>query len=74
MRRTMATNTQTLIYRRSKLLEKLGISKTTLRNWMLTQGFPPPIQLGPRAVGWKATHVDEWLESRPTVSLAEALD
>lgn len=73
MSTTMA-KTQTLIYRRTTLLEKLGISKTTLRNWMLNEGFPPPIQLGPRAVGWKATNVDEWLESRPTVTLAEALN
>lgn len=57
--------TQTLIYRRNTLLEKLGISKTTLCNWMLNEGFPPPIQQGHRAVGWKANNVDEWLESRP---------
>lgn len=73
MSTTMA-KTQTLIYRRNTLLEKLGISKTTLCNWMLNEGFPPPIQQGHRAVGWKANNVDEWLESRLTVALAEALN
>ena len=46
-----------LIYRRDELLKGLSISKSTLRNWMLTEGFPYPIQLGPRAVGWPAAQV-----------------
>ncbi len=57
-----------LIYRRDALLKTLGISKSTLRNWMLTQGFPSPIQLGPRAVGWVASQVHAWLEQRPTIA------
>lgn len=58
-----------LIYRREKLLELMGISKSTLRNWMLHEGFPRPVQLGPRAVGWVASTVHTWLEARPKVSL-----
>jgi prophage regulatory protein len=60
-----------LIYRREALLKILGISKSTLRNWMLTQGFPCPIQLGPRAVGWVATQVHTWLEQRPRIAPAD---
>ncbi|MGK3272490.1 helix-turn-helix transcriptional regulator [Comamonas kerstersii] len=63
-----------LIYRREALLQKLGVSKSTLRNWMLTQGFPCPIQLGPRAVGWVASQVHAWLEQRPTITPAEQKD
>lgn len=69
----MGATGQVLIYRREKLLELLGISKTTLRNWMLTEGFPTPIQLGPRAVGWNASNVHAWLDSRPGTSLAGAV-
>lgn len=58
-----------LIYRREKLLSSLGISKSTLRNWMLNEGFPTPVQLGPRAVGWVASTVHAWLESRPKASI-----
>lgn len=60
-----------LIYRRDALLKTLGISKSTLRNWMLTQGFPSPIQLGPRAVGWVASQVHAWLEQRPTIATTD---
>lgn len=59
-----------LIYRREALLKKLGISKSTLRNWMLKEGFPCPIQLGPRAVGWNASQVHAWLNKRPTIAPA----
>lgn len=60
-----------LIYRREDLLKSLGISKSTLRNWMLTQSFPLPVQLGPRTVGWPADQVHTWLEKRPTVTAFE---
>lgn len=54
-----------LIYRKNIVLEKFGISETTLRRWMDDEGFPRPKQLGPRAVGWVAGQVMEWLEQRP---------
>lgn len=60
--------TQMLIYRRETLLRMLDISKSTLRNWMLEGDFPHPIQLGPRAVGWKAAQVHAWLETRAMVT------
>ena len=31
--------------------------------------FPPPIQLGPRAVGWLEHEIDEWIASRPRARL-----
>ena len=63
-----------LIYRRDELLKVMGISKSTLRNWMLTEGFPYPIQLGPRPVGSPAAQVHPWLEQRPTVPPFELQD
>ncbi|SCX52774.1 AlpA family transcriptional regulator [Variovorax sp. EL159] len=54
-----------LIYRKKTVLEKCGISETTLRRWMTTEGFPRPRQLGPRAVGWVAVEIDTWLTARP---------
>lgn len=62
-----------LIYRKATLLAKLGISTTTLRRWMAEDNFPKPKQLGPRAVGWIAAQIDEWLDNRPTVDPATLL-
>lgn len=57
-----------LIYRKNIVLAKFGISETTLRRWMSSERFPRPRQLGPRAVGWVATEVDNWLEERPVAA------
>lgn len=56
---------QPLIYRKKVVLEKFGISETTLRRWMKDEDFPRPRQLGPRAVGWVSDQVTTWLENRP---------
>lgn len=58
-------STTALIYRKKSVLEKFGISETTMRRWMKDEGFPRPKQLGPRAVGWLASEVDAWLKKRP---------
>jgi prophage regulatory protein len=57
-----------LIYRKKTLLRQCGISETTLRRWMAEEEFPRPKQLGPRAVGWVASHVSEWLDKRPVAN------
>lgn len=64
----MTTRCAPLIYRKSIVLAKFGISETTLRRWMSSERFPRPRQLGPRAVGWVATEVDTWLERRPVAA------
>lgn len=58
-----------LIYRKKTLLELLQISETTLRRWMKDEDFPMARQLGPRAVGWVATEVQVWLETRPKATV-----
>lgn len=47
-------------------LVKLRIvsNRQTLRRWVSAGIFPRPIQLGPNAVAWKATEVEDFLESR----------
>ncbi len=53
------------IFRKPAVLERFGVSDTTLRRWIKAEGFPPPRQLGPRAVGWIASELDTWLSNRP---------
>ena len=35
---------------------------------MQAEGFPRPLQLGPRAVGWMSDQVEQWLASRPVAN------
>ena len=56
--------TATRILRRTEVLRYVGLGKTTLYK-LISQGeFPRPLQLSPRAVGWRAEEVDAWLDSR----------
>ncbi|WP_244125766.1 helix-turn-helix transcriptional regulator [Burkholderia gladioli] len=46
------------------VLDCVGVKKTTLYRWIRDGKFPAPVQLGARSVGWRATDVQQWLESR----------
>lgn len=56
------------ILRIPELTKLTGLSRVTL--WRLERdgNFPRRVQLSQNTVGWKASEVDEWLESRPRVS------
>jgi len=46
------------IQRKPDVLKQLGISATTLHARIHTNKFPPPINLGGRAVGWLSSEVE----------------
>jgi prophage regulatory protein len=53
------------ILRMPELVRLVGVSRSTLFRWIRAGHFPPPLVLGPRAVGWPASQVSGWLLSRP---------
>ena len=55
---------ETKILRRREVERRTGLSCTSLYRAMSRGDFPRPIRLGPQAVGWKASEVQAWLESR----------
>ena len=52
------------IIRRSEVLRRCGFKKSTLYLAMAEGRFPRAVHLGPRAVGWLAHEIDEWIASR----------
>lgn len=50
------------IIRSIDLARRLSISQTTLWRWRKTKGFPQPIKLGPRMVGWRLSTIKCWLD------------
>lgn len=42
----------------------LDVSRATLTRWRKTQGFPQPLQLGPRSVGFLRSELEAWLARR----------
>ena len=55
----------TQIWRLDKVRAEVGLTKSGIYRSMNVDGFPTPIRLGSRAVGWKATEVIAWIQSRP---------
>jgi prophage regulatory protein len=53
-----------LIWREPKVKEKVGLSKSTIWRLMKVGDFPQKIQLGPRAVGWRAEEIIQWCRER----------
>ena len=52
------------VLRLREVLERVGLSKSTLWRLIKAGQFPKPISLGPRAVGWIEEEIDQWISSR----------
>lgn len=55
---------QSRVLRVKEVTRQTGICKATLYRWIHDGHFPPPIRLGPRAVGWREHVVEEWIRDR----------
>ncbi|WP_240352183.1 helix-turn-helix transcriptional regulator [Chromobacterium alkanivorans] len=42
------------------VLDRCGISKTTMYDWIAGGGFPAPIPLGGKSVAWLESEIDAW--------------
>ncbi|MFT3669665.1 MAG: AlpA family transcriptional regulator [Pseudoxanthomonas sp.] len=52
------------VLRLKSVIEITGLSRSTIYLYIKLGMFPKPIQLGPRAVGWKASEIFLWIASR----------
>jgi len=59
------------IVRPKDLVEKTGLSRSTLRRMELAGILPPRVKLGKHCVGWHSTDVEKWLNSLPRAKRAE---
>ena len=57
------------ILRLPAVLATVGVSKGRIYAWMAEGKFPRPVRLGVRAVGWRKSEINEWLESRPRAGI-----
>lgn len=53
------------ILRMDKVTETVGVCPRTIYAWIKQDRFPPPVKLGPQAVGWREHEILEWLSKRP---------
>ncbi|WP_319550376.1 AlpA family phage regulatory protein [Desulfogranum marinum] len=52
------------IYRRKEVLKMIGISNSTLYEWISAGDFPKSIKMGKRSVGWLESDLNNWIESK----------
>ena len=65
------TNPPTRFLRLPEVLERTGLSRSTIYVRLAEGRFPRPVALGGRAVGWIEAEVDEWVRQRIAESRLE---
>ena len=56
------------LYRLKQVLELTGLSRSSLYSLIKTGQFPEQINIGLRAVAWRAGDVIDWIDSRIRIS------
>lgn len=66
----MATEFQRpqVILKRQQVQARTGISRSGIYQKMAEGCFPKSISLGPRAVGWLESSIDQWIQGRIDLS------
>jgi prophage regulatory protein len=59
-------STKFYLMRKPEVTAMLGVSLSTLNNWVVKGVFPKPIQLGPRTVAWRSDVVEAYISAKPT--------
>jgi len=62
----LADDAQRVLARLPTVLKMTGLGRSTIYRWIADGSFPPPVRLGPRAVAWRWSDLDEWTRSRST--------
>lgn len=57
------------ILRKRQVEDLTGRSYSSLRRDMQRGEFPMPVQIGPRAIGWRAEAVHAWIDARQVAHL-----
>lgn len=52
------------IWRLPRVVATVGMGRSWIYLAIAEGRFPAPVQLGTRAVGWKRSEVEAWLDSR----------
>ena len=51
------------VLRREEVTRLTGLARATIYKKVADGTFPPPLRLGDRAVGWRASDISDWLQA-----------
>jgi prophage regulatory protein len=53
------------LLRRQQVIDRMGLSRSTVYSYMSRNLFPRPIRIGVRAVAWSEAAINQWIADRP---------
>ena len=52
------------LLRKPDVAARLGVSQSTIQRLEKAGDFPRRVRLGPRAVAWRASEIEDWIADR----------
>ena len=52
------------LLRLHQVIQRTGYRRSTIYEKIALGTFPTPVHLGPRAVAWLSSEIDQWIEDR----------
>jgi prophage regulatory protein len=59
----MSANGSERILRLKSVLERTGLSRSTVYRKVQSRTFPKPLKISERCIGWRESDVESWLRS-----------
>ena len=50
-------------------MKLVSASRSSIYRWIHANSFPVPVRIGERAIAFKLSELEKWVESRPRVQL-----
>ena len=50
---------------RTEVEKRVGLTRSSIYDAMRKGNFPLPLKVGPKAVRWRASEIEAWVDSRP---------
>lgn len=50
-------------------IKLVSASRSSIYRWIHANSFPAPVRIGERAIAFKLSELEKWVESRPRVQL-----
>lgn len=63
--------TQDCILKLPEVLDVSGLSEDSLARGIKRGDFPAPVKLGPRAIGWRASDIQRWIDGLQPANAAQ---
>ena len=56
-----------MFVRMPTVIQATGLGRPTIYRLVANGTFPPPVRLGPRAVGWRWSDLDRWVSRAESI-------